>query len=45
MVEIVTDTFDGAWWRTYVATLVARFGQERIHLRAVTVDMLDEDNQ
>jgi len=45
MVEIVTDTFDRAWWRTYVATLAARFGQERIHLRAVTVDMLDEDNQ
>ena len=45
MVEVVTDTFDRAWWRTYVATLAARFGQERIHLRAVTVDMLDEDNQ
>jgi hypothetical protein len=45
MVEVVTDTFDRAWWRTYVATLAVRFGQERIHLRAVTVDMLDEDNQ
>ena len=45
MVEVVTDTFDRAWWRTYAATLAARFGQERIHLRAVTVDMLDEDNQ
>jgi hypothetical protein len=45
MVEVVTDTFDRAWWRTYAATLAARFGQRSIHLRAVPVDMLDEDNQ
>ena len=45
MVEVVTDTFDRPWWRAYAITLAARFGQERIHLRAVTVDMLDEDNQ
>ena len=45
MVEVVTDTFDRAWWRTYVATLAARFGQRSMHLRAVPVDMLDEDNQ
>ena len=25
MVEVVTDTFDRAWWRIYVATLAARF--------------------
>jgi hypothetical protein len=42
MVEVVTDTFDRAWWRTYATTLAERFGQERIHLRAVHVDMLDE---
>ena len=42
MVEIVTETFDRAWWRTYAATLAARFAQERIHVRAVPVDMLDE---
>jgi hypothetical protein len=42
MVEIVTETFDRAWWRTYAATLAARFDQERIHVRAVPVDMLDE---
>jgi hypothetical protein len=42
MVEIVTEIFDRAWWRTYAATLAARFDQERIHVRAVPVDMLDE---
>ena len=45
MVEVVTDAFDRAWWRTYAATLAARFGQESIHLRAVAVDMLDERDQ
>ena len=25
MVEVVTDTFDLAWWRTYAATLAERF--------------------
>ena len=25
------------WWRTYAATLAARFGQESIHVRAVTM--------
>jgi hypothetical protein len=43
MVEVVTDAFDRAWWRTYAATLAERFGQEAIHVRAVPVDMLDED--
>ena len=44
MVEVVTDSFDRGWWRTYAATLAARFGQESIHVRAVPVDMLDEGN-
>ena len=43
MVEVVADTFDRTWWRTYAATLAARFGQESIHLRAVPVEMLDEE--
>jgi hypothetical protein len=42
MVEVVTETFDRAWWRAYAATLAARFDQESIHVRAVPVDMLDE---
>jgi hypothetical protein len=42
MVEIVTEAFDRAWWRTYAATLATRFDQESIHVRAVPVDVLDE---
>lgn len=42
MVEVVTDTFDRAWWRPYAATLAERFGQDSIHLRAVPVELLDE---
>ena len=42
MVEIVTETFDRAWWRSYAATLAVRFDQESIHVRAVPVDMLDK---
>ena len=41
MVEIVTETFDRAWWSSYAATLAARFDQESIHVRAVAVDVLD----
>jgi short-subunit dehydrogenase len=35
MVEVVTDTFDPAWWRTYSATLAHRFAQDTIHVRAL----------
>jgi len=45
MVEVVTDTFDRAWWRTYAATLAKRFGQEAIHLRALPVDMLEQGDR
>ena len=41
MVEVVTDTFDRAWWRAYTATLAGRFGQESIHLRTMQVEMLE----
>jgi hypothetical protein len=44
MVEVVTDSFDRGWWRTYAATLAERFGQESIHVRAVPVDVLDDGN-
>jgi len=44
MVEIVTESFDRAWWRGYAATLAVRFDQDSIHVRAVPVDMLDEAN-
>ncbi len=39
MVEVVTDSFDPAWWRTYSATLAERFAQDVIHVRAITVEM------
>jgi len=42
MVEVVTDTFDRAWWRTYSATLAQRFAQDTIHVRALAVEMPDE---
>jgi hypothetical protein len=42
MVEVVTDTFDRAWWRTYSATLAQRFAQDTIHVRALPVEMPDE---
>ena len=45
VMEVVTETFDRAWWRTYAATLAARFAEENIHVRAVPVDMLDEGQQ
>ena len=44
MVEVVTDSFDRSWWRTYAVTLAERFGQESIHVRALPVDMLDDGN-
>ena len=43
MVEVVTDAFDRAWWRTYAATLAERFRQDSIHVRAVPVEMLNEE--
>ena len=46
MVEIVTDTFDRAWWRTYAATLAERFRpRERFIVRALPVDMPDEGHR
>jgi len=42
MVEVVTDTFDRAWWRTYSAALAHRFAQDTIHVRALPVEMADE---
>ena len=45
MVEVVTNTFDRAWWRRYAASLAERFQQERIHVRALPVELLDEREQ
>ena len=43
MVEVVTDRFDRAWWRAYADTLAARFRQEVIHVRAIPIELLDEE--
>jgi hypothetical protein len=43
MVEIVTDTFDRAWWRTYAAMLAGRFRQDVIHVRALRIELLDDE--
>ena len=45
MVEVVTDSFDRAWWRDYATALARRFGQERIHVRALSVDVPDEGDE
>ncbi len=42
MVEVVTERFDRVWWRTYAARLATRFNQERMHVRAVPVELLEE---
>jgi hypothetical protein len=42
MVEVVTEHFDRQWWRAYVATLRRRFAQEAIHVRALPIQMVDE---
>ena len=40
MVEVLTEELDRAWWKAYTAKLAARFDQEVIHVRAVTVETL-----
>jgi hypothetical protein len=41
MVEVVAPTFDRSWWGAYATNLAARFGQQVIHVRAMTIDVLD----
>jgi hypothetical protein len=43
MVEVVTDSFDREWWRTYANLLAWRFNQDTIHLRSLAVEMLDAE--
>ena len=42
MVEVVTERFDRAWWRTYSAKLAQRFAQDEMHVRAVAIEVLEE---
>ena len=43
MVEVVAPAFDRGWWRAYAARLQARFAEEAIHVRALRVEVLDEE--
>lgn len=38
--EVMTDTLDRAWWRTYREDLCARFRQEEIMIRATETERL-----
>jgi hypothetical protein len=44
MIEIVSRTFDRAWWRTHVERLGNRFVQDAIHVRATAVELLDDES-
>jgi hypothetical protein len=37
MVEVVTETFDRTWWRSYATQLAQRFHQDEIHIRALEI--------
>lgn len=43
MVEVMTETFDRAWWRRYAALLAKRFGQDEMHIRALDIQTLDQE--
>jgi hypothetical protein len=43
MVEVVTAAFDRPWWRTYTTMLARRFAQDTIHVRALAIELLDEE--
>jgi hypothetical protein len=43
MVEVVAAEFDRDWWRGYATTLADRFEQTVIHVRAMDVDLLDDE--
>jgi hypothetical protein len=45
MVEVMTNTFDRAWWHGYAGMLAQRFRQESILVRALAVDRLAECGQ
>ena len=44
MVEVATATFDRAWWARYAAVLAQRFGQDEIHIRALDIQTLDQED-
>ena len=38
--EVVVDQLDRAWWRKYLGALEANFRQERLHVRAMQMELL-----
>jgi hypothetical protein len=43
MVEVVAPMFDRTWWSRYSAALAKRFAQDTIHVRAISIDMPEEE--
>lgn len=41
MIEVLSDEFDVAWWRSYAEVLKDRFRQQTIHIRANHVHVLE----
>lgn len=40
MVEVVAETLDRAWWRSYADLLATRFQQQVIHVRVLPIELL-----
>ena len=40
MVEVVVDEFDRGWWLAYRGHLETRFSQEKIHTRALAIELI-----
>ena len=45
MVEVVTAEFNRAWWRAFAARVAVRLGQDTMHVRALTIDLLDDEGR
>jgi hypothetical protein len=41
MIEVIAETFDVGWWRSYAKKLKQRFAQESVHVRACDVQVLE----
>ena len=43
VVEVMTDTLDRPWWRSYAADLAARYRQEAMVIRAISFESLADE--
>ena len=39
MVEVLAGSFDRGWWGAYARTLAERFGEQEIHIRALSAEV------